>query len=313
MKMTTQELVNRLLETEWKVGEIRQINDEWCQCVAATCGCDGCYLQSNKQCRYYFQCTSTMREDNKSVIFKKLEKIGNPYIYNTNGDKGLVRMQEYKLYDVNFCKECDSLMLVSSHNPKRISIEIKQPKEGAQKEKSITTKFKEYITQVSKEQLEKDLDLLKKFNESGISIDEFIKSQEAAQMRPFSLEAAKQGKPVCTRNGRKARIICFDRKFYNNGCNYPIVAAINEDDDNNNEFIYTYTQDGLFAENEVNELDLIMLPEKKEGWINVYRDCDGMNITKDDNIYSLKDAAIASAQMIDRDNYVTTIKIQWEE
>ena len=56
-----------------------------------------------------------------------------------------------------------------------------------------------------------------------------------------------------------------------------------------------------------------LLPERKEGWVNVYRDCDGANITKDDNIYSSKDAAIASAQIIDRDNYVATTIIKWEE
>lgn len=61
------------------------------------------------------------------------------------------------------------------------------------------------------------------------------------------------------------------------------------------------------------EYDLLMLPEKKEGWVNVYRDCDGANITRDDNIYSSKEAAIASAQIIDGNNYVATTKINWEE
>lgn len=31
-------------------------------------------------------------------------------------------------------------------------------------------------------------------------------------MKEFDLEKAKAGHPVCTRNGNKARIICFDRK-----------------------------------------------------------------------------------------------------
>lgn len=31
-------------------------------------------------------------------------------------------------------------------------------------------------------------------------------------MKPFDLEAAKRGAPVCTRGGRAARIICFDLK-----------------------------------------------------------------------------------------------------
>lgn len=57
----------------------------------------------------------------------------------------------------------------------------------------------------------------------------------------------------------------------------------------------------------------MMYPEKKEGWVNVYRDCDGANITKDDNIYSSREAAIASAQFIDGNHYVATTKINWEE
>lgn len=47
-------------------------------------------------------------------------------------------------------------------------------------------------------------------------------TKENNKFKPFDLEQAKAGKPVCTRDGRKARIICFDLK---NG-NHPIVAAI---------------------------------------------------------------------------------------
>lgn len=47
------------------------------------------------------------------------------------------------------------------------------------------------------------------------------KSLKLSNLKPFSLEAAKAGKPVCTRDGHKARIICFDRKD-----NTPIVALI---------------------------------------------------------------------------------------
>lgn len=45
--------------------------------------------------------------------------------------------------------------------------------------------------------------------------------EKKLNLKPFDLEAAKAGKPVCTRDGRKARIICFDAK-----CNKPIVALI---------------------------------------------------------------------------------------
>lgn len=40
-------------------------------------------------------------------------------------------------------------------------------------------------------------------------------------MKPFNLEEAKQGKPVCTRDGCKARILCFDKISI---CSTPIVA-----------------------------------------------------------------------------------------
>lgn len=45
-------------------------------------------------------------------------------------------------------------------------------------------------------------------------------------MKKFDLELAKQGHPVQTRNGRPARIICWDRK----SDVYPIVALIGEYD-----------------------------------------------------------------------------------
>ena len=127
-------------------------------------------------------------------------------------------------------------------------------------------------------------------------------------LKPFYIQKAREGKPVCTRDGKKARILCYDLK----GTEYPIVAAV-ETRDRFAESIFGYDKNGRFDHDTENNNDLMMLPEKKEGWVNVYRDCDGANITKDDNIYSSKDAAIASAQIIDRDSYVSTAKINWEE
>lgn len=45
----------------------------------------------------------------------------------------------------------------------------------------------------------------------------------------------------------------------------------------------------------------------------MYHDCNGANITENDNIYSSEEAAIASAQTINKDGYVATTKITWEE
>ena len=129
--------------------------------------------------------------------------------------------------------------------------------------------------------------------------------EKKLNLKPFDIQKAREGKPVCTRDGAKARIICFDAKS-----DAPIIALITTDD--GTEIAFDYLSDGTFFNNENPDNDLMMLPEKHEGWVNVYRDCDGVNITKDDNIYSSREAAIASAQFIDRDNYVATTIINWE-
>ena len=125
--------------------------------------------------------------------------------------------------------------------------------------------------------------------------------EKKLNLKPFDIQKAREGKPVCTRDGRKARIICFDRKFYHDdGYNYPIVAMVN-DNDNDNELVHAYTQDGLLIGNKESELDLMMLPEKKEGWVNVYKE----------RIYSTKEEAIEATY--DGVTYVDTVKVCWEE
>ena len=89
---------------ERKIGEIFEYHGEWYQCLKSA-GCDECaFINSN--CIDYpsFKCSVDDRTDNCSVIFKKLEKVGESFTCNIHGDERLVWMQEYKLYDVNFCK-----------------------------------------------------------------------------------------------------------------------------------------------------------------------------------------------------------------
>lgn len=266
---------------ERKIGEIFEFKKDWYQCVEGRC--KDCHFSEKR-----FLCKQFITKDfcTSGIILKKLEKVGNPYIYNTNGNKGMVKMQEYKLHDTNFCKECDSLMLISSYNPKRISIEIKQNKED----------MEEYKMHDAKEDIP----------EFDKVVDECLFGKQELKLKPFDLQKAKAGKSVCTRDGRSVRIICFDKKCLDEQILIALVDCGKE------ESIYFYTTDGKCID-DFSSFDLMMLPEKKEGWVNVYCDCDGANITKDDNIYSSKDAAIASAKIIDRDNYVATTIIKWEE
>jgi hypothetical protein len=66
-------------------------------------------------------------------------------------------------------------------------------------------------------------------------------------------------KPVQTRDGRKARIVCTDRA----GSDYPIIALIMENNDI--EICYIYAINGHFWGNESgHRLDLINVPERIE-------------------------------------------------
>lgn len=120
-------------------------------------------------------------------------------------------------------------------------------------------------------------------------------------MRPFDLELAKQGNPVCTRDGRPARIICFDRKNPNNM--FPIVALV---ECHGVEKHYHYTNEGKFGEGrfgicEYGE-DLFMATKMHEGfgWIN----------KSSKIIYNTKEEALSHRPDIDN---LFLAKVEWEE
>lgn len=120
-------------------------------------------------------------------------------------------------------------------------------------------------------------------------------------MKEFDLKAAKAGKAVCTRDGRKARIICWDRK----GSDHPIIALVESGD---KDLIATYLKDGKLSLNSDYEDDLMMVTEKKEGWVNLYRidgniECGMIRSTKEESESNISPVKI----------YLDTVKIEWEE
>ena len=125
--------------------------------------------------------------------------------------------------------------------------------------------------------------------------------EKKLSLKPFDLEAAKAGKPVCTRDGRKVRIISFDRKFLFKGVSYPIIALV--EDTAKEETIYGYNEKGkvLIEDDATYKDDLMMLPQKKEGWIIIHKEA----------IYDKE-----TAEKIARETTANVIKIQkieWEE
>ena len=136
----------------------------------------------------------------------------------------------------------------------------------------------------------------------------FFNKRESG-LKPFNLDAAKAGKPVCTRDGRKVRIICFDRI---NGDYYKIVACVTVFDGDFEEVLF-YGIDGYIVDSQnPKDDDLMMLPEKKEGWVNVYNSL-GV-VTFSHNPYDTKEEALEELKSASGRAYcVDTIKINWEE
>ena len=127
-------------------------------------------------------------------------------------------------------------------------------------------------------------------------------------MEQFSLEKylANPSRKVVTRNGRNARIISTDM----NSKNYPIVALVQISDKHPKEGINTYTENGKLDFEHPYRDDLFFAPETHEGWINVYRYSDGGHAYAG-AVYDSKEDA--EKRKIIGENYVTTIKIEWEE
>lgn len=244
---------------ERKVGEIFEYNGEWYQCIhTKSFGCENCNLtvQNNIHCIDAFkirgECLSCYRKDGKSVIFKKLEKVGEPFVYE---GKVLQRLRPIDGYSCVHCLFKEQACNFDSCDKDSFLVE----------------------TELKLENMEE-----KKLN-----------------LKPFDFEAAKAGKPVCTRDGRKARIICFDT--INKG-NYPIIALL---EDKGCEAIFYYNKDGKC--NVGTERDLMMLPEKKEGWVNLCKNNYGDTLAV--GVFPNREEAVSNCPP----SYLGTIKIEWEE
>ena len=120
---------------ERKVGEIFEYNGEWYQCIhTKSLGCENCDLatKSDIHCSDVFEirgeCLSCYRKDSKSVIFKKLEKVGEPYMSNghlmqtLSGEKQPNSIRDYK---TRMCYYANCIL----------RIEIKQNKEDMEEKK----------------------------------------------------------------------------------------------------------------------------------------------------------------------------------
>lgn len=250
---------------ERKIGEIFEYNGEYYQCLKSSDGsCKHCDMNFGGKCPIPIkECVASARSDLSYVIFKKLEKVGEPITVKGRTFQKLI-LDNYSCTNCVFNvqnKKCYKNSYIDGPcSDNGIWVEIKRTNEDMEENK--------------------------------------------LNLKPFDIQKAREGKPVCTRDGKKARIICFDYKGDAN--DYPILALISTSNLSGvpSEIIAKYTEDGRYAKynSAENGVDLMMLPEKKEGWVNIYEDM---------RIYASKEEA--KIGISPERKYITTTKIEWEE
>lgn len=117
-------------------------------------------------------------------------------------------------------------------------------------------------------------------------------------MKQFNLEEylKNPSRKVVTRDGRDVKICCTD---YVDG---PVIAKIEDD-----VFSHSFREDGRYVDYEETDYDLFFATEKHEGWVNIFKGEDFYHTF----IYNSKEDAEKQGETFY--NYVTTIKIEWEE
>lgn len=124
-------------------------------------------------------------------------------------------------------------------------------------------------------------------------------------MKPFNIEEAKAGKPVCTRDGKKVRIVCFDAKG-----GYPLIVLLTHSD--GCEIALRYPENGILSgdTNIKSKNDLCMAASTKHvGWINIWLTNEGDSYFGE-LIYDTEEEARNCGEETD---CVATAKIEWED
>ena len=127
-------------------------------------------------------------------------------------------------------------------------------------------------------------------------------------MKPFDLEEAKAGKPVCTRAGYPVRIVDFNVK----DSEFPILALI---DHGEVETPQTYKKNGAWdGLEQESDYDLFMKETEKHGWVNIIKNSSGVTSCSQ-NIWPTRKGAVleATALTIAREDVIDTIRIKWKQ
>ena len=117
-------------------------------------------------------------------------------------------------------------------------------------------------------------------------------------MKAFNLEEylKNPSRKVVTRDGRNATIHCTNYIGEQH-----IIAQVEGHD-----LSFSFYEDGRYANDRTEHpIDLFFVPEKHEGWVNVYRDFDDMMCG---SVFATEEDAKHNAKTA-----IATVKIEWEE
>ena len=126
-------------------------------------------------------------------------------------------------------------------------------------------------------------------------------------MEQFSLEKylANPSRKVVTRDGKNVRILCTDRKLDSKEV---VGLTMNND---GTEGLLSWSKQGKSLSLNDSSFDLFFAPETHEGWVNLYKCTNKDCAYYIGSIYNSK--AEAENKRDTSDNYVATIKLEWEE
>lgn len=124
-------------------------------------------------------------------------------------------------------------------------------------------------------------------------------------MKEFDLEKAKAGHPICTRDGREVRILCFDRQSYS-----PIVALVKS---NEVEDVVSFNEKGRRNDVFDSRYDLLIKTVRQERWTNIYKDLNGILFLGGSLYSSQKEAEMEAEEGAKAYSYYKTVRVEWEE
>lgn len=130
-------------------------------------------------------------------------------------------------------------------------------------------------------------------------------------MKQFSLQEylTNPSRKVVTKDGREVRIICTDRKAFEIEQSKKVIGLV---DMCYCEVVKIWDEKGKYYDaNTSSSFDLFFVPEQHEGWINLYKDIYDKGSSYIGNVYNSKEEAEKEIGM--GGDYITTIKIEWED